>query len=95
MLQKNQIGNVSILDGNVIHYLKDKQNKKVKFENGKWNIIGAETINNVNLAVWKHLGNGNLKLWTMDEKFNCINQSKILSNTKEYFDLQDSFDQIF
>ena len=95
ILQKNQIGNVSILDGNVIHYLKDKQNKKVKFENGKWNIIGAETINNVNLAVWKHLGNGNLKLWTMDENFNYINQSKILSNTKEYFDLQDSFDQIF
>tara|TARA_Y200000002_G_scaffold295078_1_gene249486 strand:- start:889 stop:1860 length:972 start_codon:yes stop_codon:yes gene_type:complete len=95
VLQKNQLGNVSIINGNNNIYLKNKKDKNVYFKKGKWELIGAETVNEVNQAVWKNSGNGSLKLWTLDENWKYINESKVLSGSNTFTELQDSFGQIF
>ena len=95
VLQKNQLGNVSIINGDEFTYLKNKKGNKIDFKTKKWELVGAETINESNQAVWKNSGNGNLNLWTLDENWKKINNSVILAGSQAFNELQLSFDQTF
>ena len=52
------------------------KNKKIKIFILKGEFDCAETVDEINLAVWKHSSSGNLDVWTMDENWKFVNKSK-------------------